>query len=342
IKDKNIFSVDIDINDTLKVDLELNDFGINYIETVDKKDTNKTTKPKPKSICEVIPLDLPFIDAKLNGGYFNYNNHIVNYDNIKIDTNNTNLKFLLDYNNTNLTLDLSEDINLTIDSIQYSYINSLAGSNIIDNGSIEVYLEGTQCLFDSNIYLKDVEIKDAKILNKIFLIINSAPAAINPFLILPNAYRFAKDNFSLKSYKITNGDIALNINRETNIVDIKKLNAKGVHSDFYLKGKIDLYENNISSKMDVVFMKDYAAIINYIPLVRYVLLGDDKMFSYSVDINGDISNPKVSTHIMKETLLAPINIIKRILISPLLPFRDINMTDEQKQHHQQIVDEFIN
>jgi hypothetical protein len=197
-------------------------------------------------------------------------------------------------------------------------------------------------LLDGNIKLKDINIKEAKTLNKIFLIINSAPAILNPFLILPNAYRFATDNFSLSEYKIKKGILNFNLNRDINIVDITKFEAVGVHSDFFAKSKIDLNKNTIDSKLDIVFMKDYSNIIKHIPLVGYLILGDEKRFSYSVNINGKLNDPKISTHLAQESLLAPINIIKRIITLPLLPFKDYNMTQEELDNYNKVVEDLTN
>jgi hypothetical protein len=69
-------------------------------------------------------------------------------------------------------------------------------------------------------------------------------------------------------------------------------------------------------------MKDYSNIIKHIPLVGYIILGDEKRFSYSVDITGKLKDPKVSTHIAKESFLAPFNIIKRVITLPILPFQE--------------------
>ena len=90
----------------------------------------------------------------------------------------------------------------------------------------------------------------------------------------------------------------------------------GVYSDFVAKGEIDLWKKSVNTDLDVVFMKEYSKIIDFVPGLGYVLLGDEKRFSYSVDINGKLTNPSIKTHIAKETISAPYNIIKRIVTWP--------------------------
>ncbi len=340
----NMIDAKVVLGESPDIKFVLNEFGIEYYD-----DTNKTKeikqevkKDKISKKCENIVLNLPLVNGVMNNGYFKYNNNLIQYDKIFIDTNKTKVNFVLDKNITNILLMMNDDLNLSVKDLNKEFLNNVVGSHAIDGGTIDLNLYGTQCLNDTNITLKDVEIKSAKVLNKIFLVINSAPAIINPFLILPNAYRFASDGFKLKSYTIKDGIVKLNANRDTNVINIKKMDLKGVHSDFELDGNIDLTTNQINSKLDVIFMKDYAKIINFIPVVRYVLLGDEERFSYSINIDGNITNPNINTHFAKETLMIPINIIQRIITLPLLPFQDINMTDEQLENHQKIVEQFTN
>ncbi|MEA3383394.1 MAG: AsmA-like C-terminal domain-containing protein [Campylobacterota bacterium] len=343
----DIFSLNIDLNDMLLISFETNHLGLEYRD--DLNETNKTkdtikedTTDKNIKRCENVLLDLPNINGVMNNGYFKYNNHLVNYDQINLDTNETKVKLTLDNNITNISFKLNQDLNLTVKKLNKEFINDLAGTKLIDGGILNFNVYGSQCNLNSNIDLKNIEIKNAAVLNKIFLVINSVPALINPLLILPNAYRFAKDGFTLSSYTAKKGKINLNINRDTNIVSMDKINIKGVHSDFKLKGKINLNDNTIDSKLDIIFMKDYARIINHIPVVRYILLGEDKRFSYSVNVDGNITNPNINNHIGKETVMAPLNIIKRIITLPLLPFKDYNRTEEEIKYHNEIVEKMIN
>ena len=202
------------------------------------------------------------------------------------------------------------------------FINAISGKKVVDGGYIDLSAYGKQCKIMGKSKINNLNIKDASILNNIFVVINSAPALINPLLILPNAYRFASDKFSLSEYKIKKANIMFGFNRDTQILNIPTLSIKGVHSDFVGNLNIDVYNKAIEGKMNIVFMKDYANIINYIPLVNYIMLGDEKRFSYSVDIDGKLKNPKVKTHMAKETVMAPINMIKRVFMLPLLPFKD--------------------
>lgn len=343
--DKGMLNAIIILEEQPTINIDISHMGVEYKD--DTNDTNRSVKKQNIEIvpekCKFITLDLPIVTAKMNDGYFKYNSNLLKYDKIKVDTKKDIVKFNLDSNSTNILLNLkNNDINISGTKLNKIFINNIAGVKAIDDGNINFNILGTQCLVNGDIKLDNINIKEAKALNKIFLVINSAPALINPFLIIPNAYRFATDQFSLSEYKIKKGNIDFNLNRDTNIFNIRKLDAVGVHSDFSASGKIDLNKNKIDSKLDIIFMKDYASIIKHIPIIGYIILGDEKRFSYSVDINGKLNDPKISTHIAKESVVAPLNIIKRVITLPFLPFYDSNLTKEELETHNKIVEEFTN
>ncbi|RLA80989.1 MAG: hypothetical protein DRG78_09990, partial [Epsilonproteobacteria bacterium] len=325
VKDtKDMITASINIEDKLTIDLSTKELGIYY----QKKDINETKKEKePLKRCENIILDLPKITLNMENGYFKYNDNLINYENINTKINKDNIYLTLNKNDTNVNLFLEgKQIYTKIDNLSSDFLSEILGKEMIDSGYINLLAYGTQCQIKGKGVMENLNIKDAKILNNIFLVINSAPAIINPLLILPNAYRFATDKFQLSEYRINKGNFNFDFNRDKNILDIPFMDIEGVHSDFQGEVNLDLYNEKIKSKIDIIFMKDYAKIISYIPLINYVVLGDEERFSYSVNIDGNLTAPKVATHMLKETAMAPVNMIKRVFLLPTLPFRDTNTT----------------
>jgi hypothetical protein len=66
----------------------------------------------------------------------------------------------------------------------------------------------------------------------------------------------------------------------------------------------------------MIFLKDYSKIVGAIPIVNYVLLGDNNRVETQVDVFGPLNNPKISTNLTKDTFSVPVNIAKRLLQSP--------------------------
>jgi len=71
-----------------------------------------------------------------------------------------------------------------------------------------------------------------------------------------------------------------------------------------------------SKKVILTQESDLGKIISKIPVVGYLVLGDDNAMTISLKIEGDLSNPTISTNILKDTLETPFEIIQRIFNLP--------------------------
>ena len=319
INDKNkMLDANIILSDKPIISLVTNDLGIVYKDDSNETNTTKEdVEPKEPVPCKYITLDLPKINVAMNNGYLKYNKNLLNYNSIRLDTNKDKVNFKLKDNNSSIEAKLDKyNVELELKKISSGFVNNIAGLKAIDGGHIDMSARGNQCKIDGAIYLTHVDIKDAAILNKIFVVVNSAPALINPFLIIPNVVRFAGDGFTLSSYTIDEGEVIFDLDRDTNILNIPSLKTISTHNSFYGKAMIDLNQMSIDSTVEVSFMQGMAKVIDFIPVVGYWVLGDDGRFSYSVDIKGKLSEPDINTHVGKETIMAPVNIVKRIVTSP--------------------------
>ena len=296
------------------INIALNNMDIKY-----KTDTNNS-----KTInCKTQIIDLPYMNLDLKNGSFKYNNKLLKYKKLKIKTNNDQIDINLDNNNTKIELNIkNKNILLDAKKMDPEFVNNLFEKKMIDSGFINLKVKGTQCLFEGDMKFKDINIKDATMLNNILLVANSAPSLINPLLVVPNLYRFANGGFMLSEYRIKEGYANLKLNRDTNILNFTNINIQGASSNFYGTTQIDLNKKQINAKLNIAIIQDYSKIISYIPVAGYILLGKDKNFSYSVDVTGDLKKPNISTSLMKDTATAPYNILKRVITLPLQLFKD--------------------
>lgn len=150
--------------------------------------------------------------------------------------------------------------------------------------------------------------------------------------------------FNLTAYKVVNGAAEFNYSKEKELIDITKLVTVGNGIDFDGKGKVDLSTLTLDSEVKLVFLKDYSKIVGAIPVVNYVLLGDNKRVETSVNIFGELENPKISTNLTKETFTVPVNIAKRILSSPsmLLDFIKGNSENSEENKEENVINKPLN
>lgn len=316
IKSKNNDLILVLKNDNLN--LELNSYDILY-STLDEKDS-------------------PFKNINIKA---KDSNIIVN-DKYKFISNNFELKVRedskylhLNHKKTDITYKESADKKIDIFSSDISdeFINTIFNKEILKGGKILLLAKGEINDLNGSLIIENVKVEDLAILNNLLLFIHSSPAIINPLLAIPSLVGMATTGgFNLTGYQIINGNIDFNYSKEKELLDIKKLLTVGNGIDFDGKGKINLSDMTLTSKIKLIFLKDYSKIVGMIPIVNYVLLGENNRVETEVNMFGDLNNPKISTNLTKDTFSIPLNIAKRILTSPtkLLDFIKGNDVSEEE------------
>ena len=127
--------------------------------------------------------------------------------------------------------------------------------------------------------------------------------------------------------------------KDKELLDIKKLITIGNGIDFDGRGTVDLKNNIIDSNIKLIFFKDYSKLVGMVPVINYVLLGDNNRVETEVNLNGSLSDPDISTNLTKDTISVPMNIGKRILSFPSILFdfiRGKDSIEEEKIKKNQI------
>jgi hypothetical protein len=247
--------------------------------------------------------------------------HKVLADNYEIRIREDSKYVHLEHKKTNITLKESKDrkIDFYSNDIDEEFINALFNKKILDGGNIMLLANGYMNDLNGKLIIENSNINDLAILNNLLIFIHTSPGLINPLLAIPSVVGMATNSgFNLTAYKIVNGALEFNYNNDNEILDIKKLLTVGNGIDFDGKGKVNLKDMTLESNIKLIFLKDYSKIVGMIPVVNYVLLGDNNRVETQVNIFGDLNNPKISTNLTKDAFSVPMNIAKRILSSPSL------------------------
>ena len=254
-----------------------------------------------------------------------------------------NSKYIhIKHKKTDITIKESKDkkIDIFSNDISDEFINALFSKEMIKGGNILFLANGDINNLDGKIIIKDSNIEDLAILNNLLIFIHTSPALINPLLALPSVVGMATNSgFNLSAYKIVNGSIEFNYNKEKELLNIKKLLTVGNGIDFDGKGKIDLKNMSIDTNIKLIFLKDYSKIVGMIPVVNYVLLGNSNRVETLVNVFGDLDNPKISTNLTKDAFSVPMNIAKRILSSPsaLFDFISGKSSEEENKNKESMI-----
>ena len=263
-------------------------------------------------------------------------------DNFDISVRADKSKYIhIQYKKTDITFKQSKDEKIDIFSsdINDEFVNAIFGKKIFEGGSILLLGNGDINNLNGKLMIKDSNVDDLAILSNLLIFIQTSPALINPFLAIPSVVGMASSGFNLTSYKIINGSVEFNYSKEKELLDIKKLVTVGNGIDFDGKGKVNLNDMTLTSDIKLVFLKDYSKIVGAIPVVNFVLLGDNNRVETRVNVFGDLDNPKISTNLTKDAFSVPLNIVKRILTSPgaLLDFVTGKESEEEKQDKENMI-----
>lgn len=249
-----------------------------------------------------------------------------------------NFLFLKDFtqislNNNSTTFfykkDKNENIILDAKNMDDDFLNKLLGKDLIEDGNVNLSAKGKGDLINGVIFFSNNKIVDLAILNNLIILINTSPAIINPFLAIPSVVGMATSGgFNLNGYRIIDGKVEFSYDFEKKFLDMPDIKTQGNGIDFDGNLTIDFKSSDVAGKLKLIFFKDYTKLVNYVPVLNYVLLGDKKRVDTEVEIYGKLNEPKYKTNLVEDGVSAPVNILKRIITSPIDLIKSIGGSDE--------------
>ena len=292
IKDNRHLNLDIDLKENLSIIGELKDIGIQLHSTTDKfQDINKTDD---KEEFKLKDLTLPYIDLNIKNGYLAFDGKAIDYEVIKLFTNKKQID--IDANIEDSTLYFrkygDDKISFKLKNLDDKILNKFIGSKLIVGDGIDI-----------------VAIGDDK--------------KLKGYIDINNLELFNEDENST-IYKISKGNLYYNFDINTTELNVSNLTIKGDLASVDGDMVLNLDKDKIDANLKAYVIEGYSDFINYIPIVNYIFLGEDKKVDYSAKIDGKLSKPNVKTAILKESALVPFYIIGRIIYLPVKAIDSLN------------------
>ena len=302
----NSFTLDAVI-DGERTEFRINDFAQGKFQS--KKLTLhlhdlKLHLPKHES-NESLPFDLELIGKRLA---ISYQKRTLLADSLTLRKNAQTLTLEGRYRKGTYQLHMNERIVLRAEALDERFVNALLGKDYIQGGSIDIKAQGPRERVHGFVHIKGSYIKDLKALNNLFAFFNTIPALIT----------FSDPGYSTHGLFVQKGDIEFFYSTPKKVLALKKVHIVSQSITIEGYGALDFAHNTIAMKLDLQTLKNVSNIIKNIPIAGYIILGKDGTISTHVALTGPIDDPKVTTNVAKDTLTAPLNIIKRTL---LLPFK---------------------
>ncbi len=190
------------------------------------------------------------------------------------------------------------------------FTNALFGHSYFQNGNFSLQIEGADDTHNQGTFiLQKTHIKDLKFFNNLMATINAIPSLVF----------FNDPSFSNEGYFVDSGYIEFEQNKDK--FKIKEIHLKGASADIFGVGTVDTSANTLHLDLQIRTLKTFSSILDKIPLVGGLILGEDKKISTNITVTGKLDDPSIETHLVSDTLMTPVNIIKRTIELPFEIFK---------------------
>lgn len=191
-------------------------------------------------------------------------------------------------------------INIEAHNFNDKFVNTMFSRDIVSGGTFGLVGIYKDDKFLGQITMAKTSIKDMASLQNILTLIDTIPSLVV----------FKLPGFSTSGYEIDDALIRIGINSE--FIALEKININGSSVDVEGQGVVDLITKEININLTLSTMKSLSSILNKIPIVGYLLLGDDGKITTEIAITGTMDKPQTDLSLLEDTMNAPVNIFKRI------------------------------
>lgn len=171
--------------------------------------------------------------------------------------------------------------------------------SLIKKGNPEKVMKG-QIIVEGGV------MKGFKAYNNILAFVNTLPA----LAVLH------EPGYSVKGFTITEGVAEYRMINRTKVV-FDSIYIRGTSATIVGKGELDLEKKTIKMDLAIQVARAFGKVIGNIPVVGYILMGEDKSVTVGLKVSGSLDAPKVKTTATADILSLPLDIITRTLQSPL-------------------------
>ncbi len=121
--------------------------------------------------------------------------------------------------------------------------------------------------------------------------------------------------FSSKGFKIKEGVIEYTMTPQKII--FTSVYLEGTSATIVGKGEMLLMSKKLNIDLAIQSAKEWSNTLGKIPILGYILMGDDKRMTIGLKITGTLEKPEVNSSVAKDILTLPLEFIKRTIKAPV-------------------------
>jgi hypothetical protein len=175
----------------------------------------------------------------------------------------------------------------------------------LKNGRYSLKKEGNpDKVMKGRIIIEGGILSDFKAYNNTLAFLNTLPALAT----------LSNPGFSNKGFKIKEGVIEYTMTPQK--ITFTSVYLKGNSATVLGKGTVDLKTKKLDINLAILTAREFGKVVGKIPLLGYILMGDDNSLTVGLKITGTLENPKVNTSVAEDIVSLPLQILKRTITAP--------------------------
>jgi hypothetical protein len=304
----------IRVNDRLKIDydksinIRANNMGINAPELARWLDIPTTKKSQESSAS--VPIHLNATNTYL----YLMKNRKVMADTLTATFTGDDLEARMTHGSGWADLLMKKGLyHVTGSHFNDIFMEHLFAFSDFKGGAMSFELGGKIDDFEGLMRIENTTLIEFKLLNNILSFVNTIPSLIT----------FSVPNYNANGLPLKEAYSHYTYRNKMFHIDNFTLNSPELKMAG--EAKVNYKEDSIQGTLTL--KSDLGAQLGRVPMVGYILFGNDGSVSTTVKLKGKLSDPVVETSIAKEIITAPFNILKRTITYPFLWMMD----DEKKK-----------
>lgn len=218
----------------------------------------------------------------------------------------------------NIILD-NGTISLEANNFDADFINAMLNKDIVDGGNFGVFGIYRKDRFVGDLSMQNTSVKNMASLQNILSFIDTIPSLIV----------FKLPGFSASGYEIEAAKIRVGVDKD--YVALENIAIEGSSVDIAGSGVVDLKSQDLNIRLELSTIKSLSSILNKIPIVGFLLLGDDGKITTDLTITGTLENPQTELSLLEDAAKTPLNILQRVFSPFQLLIDELQKESEKRR-----------
>lgn len=199
----------------------------------------------------------------------------------------------------NIILD-DGSIQVEANNFNSDFVNGVFKGDFVSGGTFGIFGIYREGRFVGDISAFDTSIKEMATLQNILTFIDAIPSLVV----------FKLPGFSASGYEIDEASVRVGIDSE--YIALENIDIDGSSVDITGNGVVGLKSKDLNIRLELSTIKSLSSILNKIPIIGFLLLGEDGKITTDLTITGTLDAPKTEISLLEDAAKTPLNILKRV------------------------------